>query len=215
MYVGRLYLSTVRSVALRAVPRNTVDEADQIISEVFRRVWPRLCRSCLAGRPLDETTRTELRSAARRLTELGLSRSAMVELTRGVVAVTERQVASVEQNLSAVRALRISKYSLVVVHDVIASLLEPDAMDADLCLVRDADGDDEVSRLDHEILRRLAYGQSSSEIAAELHYSKQAVSYHLSRLLSKYGVPNRTALVAMAYENGLLPIRVSPDLRAS
>ncbi|MEU4690085.1 LuxR C-terminal-related transcriptional regulator [Actinoplanes sp. NPDC023714] len=204
-------MTAVRTVALRSIPQNTVDEAGYVISGVFRRVWPQLRRCCLTGRSLDEPTRAELKSAARRLAEMGLPRSAMIDLTRAVVAMTERQVASVERNLDAVRALRMSKYSLMVVHDVIASLLEPGA-GADESRV--AGDEDDVSRLEREILRRLAYGQSSSEIADELHYSKQAVSYHLSRLLSKYRVPNRTALVATAYENGLLPIRIGSGLQA-
>lgn len=59
--------------------------------------------------------------------------------------------------------------------------------------------------LEWEILDGLARGQSSAELADRLHYSRQAISYHLGRLMTRCGVRNRTALVAWAYEMRLLP----------
>jgi DNA-binding CsgD family transcriptional regulator len=206
-------MAKVRGVARRSTPPATAQAVDEVIIEAFLDLWPRMRRACLAGRSLDDVTLTELRAVSCRLEELGLSRSGMVGITRTVVDATERQIAAVEQSLDAARALRFAKYALVATHEMVAAVLgSAEAVDDDEV----ADGeDDKVSGLEREILRRLADGQSSSEIAAELHYSKQAVSYHLSRLLSRYRVPNRTALVAVAYEVGLLPVKIDFRLWAS
>jgi DNA-binding CsgD family transcriptional regulator len=214
--IDRLIATRVRAAARLSVPSDTAPAIDEIITEAFVSCWPQVRRACLAGRPLDQAIRAELQSVARRLIELGLPRARMIDVTRTLVAVIEKQVASVEHSLDAVRALRISKYALMAVHDLTAALLGTGVAAGRAVDPADPpDGEDDVSWLEREILRRLAYGQSSSQIAGELHYSKQAVSYHLSRLLNKYRVPNRTALVAMAYESGLLPVRVDSGLYAS
>jgi DNA-binding CsgD family transcriptional regulator len=55
-----------------------------------------------------------------------------------------------------------------------------------------------------DILRLVAAGDTSSAIAARLGLTADGVSYHLTRLTGRLGVPNRTALVAKAYTLGLL-----------
>ncbi|HXV92387.1 MAG TPA: LuxR C-terminal-related transcriptional regulator [Pseudonocardia sp.] len=74
------------------------------------------------------------------------------------------------------------------------------------------------------ILRLAALGHSTKEIARALHYSEQAVTYHLGQMMKQFGVPNRTALIARAVQQGAieLPDPASPaedagegdDLRA-
>lgn len=54
------------------------------------------------------------------------------------------------------------------------------------------------------ILRMVAVGDTSAAIAARLGLTADGVSYHLTRLTGRIGVPNRTALVAKAYTMGLL-----------
>ncbi len=50
----------------------------------------------------------------------------------------------------------------------------------------------------------VAEGRTNVEIAAALHLSRQAVNYHVGRLMRALGAANRTALVARAYQRGLL-----------
>jgi DNA-binding CsgD family transcriptional regulator len=47
-----------------------------------------------------------------------------------------------------------------------------------------------------QVLTLVARGRSNREIAGELGITEQGVKSHVSRLLSRHGVPNRTALVA-------------------
>jgi DNA-binding CsgD family transcriptional regulator/tetratricopeptide (TPR) repeat protein len=54
-----------------------------------------------------------------------------------------------------------------------------------------------------EILRLLAAGKSTTEISDELFVSARTVSTHVTHILRKLGVPNRTAAVAWAMREGL------------
>lgn len=49
-----------------------------------------------------------------------------------------------------------------------------------------------------EVLELVARGRSNREIASLLHVSENGVKAHLARLLLKFGVPNRAALVRVA-----------------
>ncbi|WP_242582762.1 LuxR C-terminal-related transcriptional regulator [Amycolatopsis sp. 195334CR] len=67
------------------------------------------------------------------------------------------------------------------------------------------------------ILEGIAAGRPSAALATRLHLSSQGVDYHVNTLLRRFGVPNRTALVARAYAVGALdphtwPPRVPPAL---
>lgn len=53
------------------------------------------------------------------------------------------------------------------------------------------------------ILEGIASGASSVQLAASLFLSRQGVEYHIGRLLRRFRVPNRTALVGRAYSLGI------------
>ncbi|MEV6604425.1 LuxR C-terminal-related transcriptional regulator [Kutzneria sp. NPDC051319] len=61
-----------------------------------------------------------------------------------------------------------------------------------------------LSDRESEILRMIAGGATSAAVAAELGITGDGVNYHLTRMSDRFGVPNRTALVARAYSLGLL-----------
>jgi len=74
-----------------------------------------------------------------------------------------------------------------------------------------------LTPLEALVLEGLAAGVPTAELAQRAHLSRQGVEYHVGALVRRFGVPNRTALVARAHAAGMYatsawPPRVDPSL---
>ncbi|WP_179953715.1 response regulator [Lentzea guizhouensis] len=62
----------------------------------------------------------------------------------------------------------------------------------------------ELTDREYEVLVQLAKGASNAEIAAALYLGETTVKTHVSRVLSKLGLRDRTHAVVFAYEQGIV-----------
>jgi DNA-binding NarL/FixJ family response regulator len=60
----------------------------------------------------------------------------------------------------------------------------------------------ELSERECEVLQLLAQGLTNREVAERLHLSPRTIDHHVSHILSKLQVPNRTAAVVAAEQSG-------------
>jgi DNA-binding CsgD family transcriptional regulator len=61
-----------------------------------------------------------------------------------------------------------------------------------------------LTRREREVLRLLAQGRTTQEIADQLYLSPRTVLTHVAHILGKLGVDSRTAAIAAAYQRNLL-----------
>jgi DNA-binding NarL/FixJ family response regulator len=67
-------------------------------------------------------------------------------------------------------------------------------------------GEDELSARELDILRLIAAGNANKEIAAQLSITEETVKSHVTRILSKLAVNDRTHAVTIALKRGIIEI---------
>ncbi|WP_423464622.1 response regulator [Promicromonospora sp. MS192] len=97
--------------------------------------------------------------------------------------------------VAAGEALLSPKITRALIADYAARPMRPSAPDATLGALTDRELD---------VMRLVAGGRSNAEIATELFLAEQTVKTHVSRILSKLGLRDRTQMVVCAYESGLV-----------
>jgi DNA-binding NarL/FixJ family response regulator len=61
-----------------------------------------------------------------------------------------------------------------------------------------------LTQREHEVIRLVALGQSNREIAEALVISEKTAKAHVSNMLGKFGLDDRTQLAIYAIKNGLV-----------
>jgi len=64
----------------------------------------------------------------------------------------------------------------------------------------------QLSRREREVLDCLLENVSNKEIANKLNISERTVKFHVSKLLSKYGVRRRADLILLCYQQREVPV---------
>jgi two-component system, NarL family, response regulator LiaR len=95
--------------------------------------------------------------------------------------------------LHAIRS--VHRGNLVLPQDLVSKLMQPQPAVAAL---------DQLTERETDVLRLLAQGQSNQEIAVNLSISTTTVRSHVSNILMKLGVSNRTQAALTAKERQLL-----------
>lgn len=72
---------------------------------------------------------------------------------------------------------------------------------------------EELTPREHEVLRRMARGDTNQEIAADLHVSEGTVKSHVGAIFAKLGARDRAAAIVFAYDHGVVEPgpRADPD----
>ncbi len=92
-------------------------------------------------------------------------------------------------------ALLSPKVTRALIADYAARPHEPAKESASLDLLTDRE---------REVMIRVARGRSNAEISTDLFVAEQTVKTHVSRILTKLGLRDRTQMVVAAYESGLV-----------
>ena len=106
-----------------------------------------------------------------------------------------------EELLSAIRTVAAGEALLApsVTRRLIAHFAE-----ADRTPRKTPPGLADLTDREREVLTLVARGQSNAELVETLHVSLPTVKTHVSRILTKLGARDRTQLVVLAYESGLV-----------
>jgi len=100
-----------------------------------------------------------------------------------------------------VAAVRAAARGQSVLHPVIGSRL--------LSRLRNNAADDGLTPRERQVLEHIARGRSNQEIARALHVSVETVKSHVSHILTKLGLDDRTQAAIYALQRGLV---VTDDL---
>jgi DNA-binding NarL/FixJ family response regulator len=109
-----------------------------------------------------------------------------------------------EELLNAIRLVATGEALLApsVTRRLIAHFSGPSGRGRDPAAARA--GIDDLTDREREVLLLIARGLSNPELAERLHVSVPTAKTHVSRILAKLGARDRTQLVIIAYESGLV-----------
>ncbi len=107
-----------------------------------------------------------------------------------------------EELIAAIRTL--AEGDALLAPSITRRLIQEFAQRPQVGLGGAADGLDELSAREREVLIEVAAGLSNADIGERLHISAATAKTHVSRLLMKLDAHDRAQLVMIAYESGLI-----------
>ena len=183
-----------------AVPDRYRDTTDQECRPLCRTLVP-VALECIArGSKPDEETLQPIRVSARKTLSEGIPasvtltgiRTAMVCFTSIVARHAAPQDASAILPVISRAAVLLQLFMTVYVSgSESAPNRRPKWWSEQPLVARDS-------------LRLIAQGYVTSEIAWKLNYSEQTITYHLGKLMKRFGCSNRTEMVSRAHEVGVI-----------
>jgi DNA-binding NarL/FixJ family response regulator len=126
------------------------------------------------------------------LTSFGESKQVAAAIEAGALGYLLKD-SSPDDLLHAIHS--VIRGNLVLPQDLALKLMQPRQAEAAL---------DQLTERETDVLRLLAQGQSNQEIARNLHISATTVRSHVSSILAKLGVDNRTQAALIARERQML-----------
>jgi NarL family two-component system response regulator LiaR len=126
------------------------------------------------------------------LTSFGESKQVAAALQAGALGYLLKD-SSPDDLLHAIRS--VYRGSLALTQDLALKLMQTQPAPTPL---------DQLTERETDVLRLLAQGQSNQEIATHLHISMTTVRSHVSNILMKLNVSNRTQAALVAKERGLM-----------
>jgi DNA-binding CsgD family transcriptional regulator len=171
---------------------------------------PAVLRGVRAGAPLPEEVLEKLRRDSRDRHQTGLPLLIALSVCRAGVAAFSGYVVRKAGPRRLPAAVVVLGRAAVLSHDTaqaaaagypLATEVEQAAVPAPRPAL-----EAELAPVPRRILELAAQGLSTREIAHELHYSEQAVTYHLGTMMKRFGAPNRTALIARAVQRGVVTL---------
>ena len=126
------------------------------------------------------------------LTSFGESKQVLAAVEAGALGYLLKD-SSPDDLFHAIRS--VYRGNLVLPQDLASKLMQPRQAEAAL---------DQLTERETDVLRLLAQGQSNQEIARNLHISATTVRAHVSSILAKLGVDNRTQAALIARERQML-----------
>jgi two-component system, NarL family, response regulator LiaR len=126
------------------------------------------------------------------LTSFGESKQITAAVQAGALGYLLKD-SSPDDLLHAIRG--VHRGNLVLPQDLARKLMQPQP---------DATALDQLTERETDVLRLLAQGQSNQEIARNLHITMTTVRSHVSNILMKLGVSNRTQAALVARERQLV-----------
>ncbi len=179
----------------------------ELVDQVMRAVFAVL----LSGESLEE----EAVLAVRRAAERWSSRRVPFSTVLAISSAAARAAVEVTQELARERdkavAVEVVGRGIVIAQELVAAAAAGYGRSARRSTAADPAGPGGgaapvgLTRTSADVLGLVAEGRTNVQVAAELGLSRQTVNYHVGRLMRALGAVNRTAVVARAYDLGLLP----------